>query len=313
METPHKISKLVVAGSALAVLCLILPVPPPLALAAGLVVALTVGNPHPAFCALWSKRLLQISVVGLGFGLDLPSVWQAGKLGFGFTVATIFGTLALGWFLGRLLRLERDASVLISSGTAICGGSAIAAIGAVLNADQRSMSVALVTVFVLNAVALFVFPPLGHALGLTQQEFGLWSAIAIHDTASVVGAAARYGDEALALATTVKLSRALWIVPLALGLAWRRGGPAGRVRIPWFILLFLVAAAVRTLWPAGDAVYDLTQTVAKRLLTLTLLLIGSGLTRTALRESGLRPMVQGVVLWLVISAGGLLAVKSVLP
>ena len=287
-------------------------VSPSLALAAGLLLALTLGNPFPAQSARWAKLLLQVSVVGLGFGLDLPAVWAAGKLGFGFTVATIFGTLALGWLVGRLLRVERETSLLVSTGTAICGGSAIAAVGAVIRADSRAMSVSLGTVFVLNAVALFVFPPLGKALGLSQQEFGLWSAIAIHDTSSVVGAAARYGDEALALATTVKLSRALWIVPLALGLALSRGGGAGRVRIPWFILFFLAAAALRTLWPAGEGAYDLAQLAAKRGLTLTLFLIGVGMSRAALRETGLRPLVQGVVLWLFISVAGLLAVQAVL-
>ena len=287
-------------------------VSPPLALAAGLLLALTLGNPFPAQSARWAKLLLQVSVVGLGFGLDLPAVWAAGKLGFGFTVATIFGTLALGWLVGRLLRVERETSLLVSTGTAICGGSAIAAVGAVIRADSRAMSVSLGTVFVLNAVALFVFPPLGKALGLSQQEFGLWSAIAIHDTSSVVGAAARYGDEALALATTVKLSRALWIVPLALGLALSRGGAAGRVRIPWFILFFLAAAALRTLWPAGEVGYDLAQVAAKRGLTLTLFLIGAGMSRAALRETGLRPLIQGVVLWSFISVAGLLAVQAVL-
>jgi uncharacterized integral membrane protein (TIGR00698 family) len=287
-------------------------VTPPLALAAGLLLALTLGNPFPGGSARWSRRLLQASVIGLGFGLDLPAVWQAGRLGFGFTVATIFGTLAVGWLVGRMLRVEREASLLISTGTAICGGSAIAAVGAVLDADARAMSVALGTVFVLNAVTLFVFPPLGLALGLTQQEFGLWSAIAIHDTSSVVGAAARYGDEALALATTVKLSRALWIVPLAMGLALRRGGGVGRVRIPWFILLFLAAAALRTLWPAGEAAYSVAREAAVRGLTLTLFLIGAGMTRNDLRESGLRPLVQGVVLWAAISVGGFLAVVAVL-
>ncbi len=287
-------------------------VSPPLALAAGLLLALTLGNPFPAQSARWAKLLLQVSVVGLGFGLDLPAVWAAGKLGFGFTVATIFGTLALGWLVGRLLRVERETSLLVSTGTAICGGSAIAAVGAVIRADSRAMSVSLGTVFVLNAIALFVFPPLGKVLGLSQQEFGLWSAIAIHDTSSVVGAAARYGDEALALATTVKLSRALWIAPLALGLALSRGGAAGRVRIPWFILFFLAAAALRTLWPAGEGAYDLAQVAAKRGLTLTLFLIGVGMSRAALRETGLRPLVQGVVLWLFISVVGLLAVQAVL-
>lgn len=285
---------------------------PPQALAAGLVLALSLGNPFPLAASRWSRILLQVAVVGLGFGVDLPAVWQAGRLGFGFTVATIFGTLLLGWLVGRALKIEGDTSLLVSAGTAICGGSAIAAVGAAIRADDRAMSVSLGTVFVLNAVALFVFPPLGRALGLDQLQFGLWSAIAIHDTSSVVGAAARYGDQALALATTVKLSRALWIVPIALVLAVRRGGGRGSVRVPWFILFFLAAAAVRTLLPQGEAVYDLAGTAARRVLTLTLFLIGAGLSRAALRETGLRPLVQGVLLWLAVGIGGLLAVRAVL-
>ena len=287
-------------------------VTPPVALAAGLAFALTLGNPLPAQSQRTAKLLLQASVVGLGFGMNLATVWDAGRTGFAFTVATIAGTLLLGTLLGRLLRVEAQTSLLVSSGTAICGGSAIAAVGGVIEATPEAMSVALATVFILNSVALFVFPPLGHALGMTQRQFGLWAAIAIHDTSSVVGAAARYGDEALRLATTVKLARALWIFPLALGLAARRRTPGAKVRFPWFILWFVVAAGVRTVFPQPVVVYDALRHGATLGLTLTLFLIGAGLTRPALRAVGPRPLVQGVLLWLAISLTSLVAVERFL-
>ena len=284
-------------------------VSPPIALAIGLAFALTLGNPVPDLSHKASKLLLQWSVVGLGFGMNLPAVWDAGKTGFGFTVVTIWGTLLLGYCLGRLLKVESQTSTLVSVGTSICGGSAIAAVGAVIGADASAMSVSLVTVFVLNAVALFVFPPLGHLLGLDQGQFGLWSAIAIHDTSSVVGAAAKYGEEALNLATTVKLSRALWIVPIALGLALLRHRSAAKVKLPWFILAFLAAAGIRTIWPQGAVAYDTIKHLARLGLTLTLFLIGAGLSRRALKTVGFRPMIQGILLWVVVSLAGLVAVR----
>jgi uncharacterized integral membrane protein (TIGR00698 family) len=283
---------------------------PPVALAAGLAFALTLGNPFQEVSHKASKLLLQWSVVGLGFGMNLHAVWAAGRTGFGFTVATIFGTLLVGFWLGRLLKVESQTSHLVSVGTAICGGSAIAAVGAVLDADARAMSVSLCTVFVLNAIALLVFPPLGHLLGMDQQHFGLWSAIAIHDTSSVVGAAAKYGEEALNVATTVKLARALWIFPIVLGLTVVRRRHATRVKLPWFIFAFLAAAGIRTLWPQGGVAYDTIKHVAKLGLTLTLFLIGAGLSRDALRTVGFRPMLQGVLLWLVVSLTGLVAVQT---
>lgn len=285
---------------------------PPVALAAGLVFALTVENPIPAASHQASKLLLQWSVVGLGFGMNLHAVWEAGKTGFGFTVATILGTLIVGFGLGRLLKVEATTSHLVSVGTAICGGSAIAAVGSVLDADSKAMSVSLCTVFVLNAVALLVFPPLGHALGMDQAHFGLWAAIAIHDTSSVVGAAAKYGEEALNIATTVKLARALWIFPIALGLALLKRHGAKRVKWPWFIFAFLAAAGIRTLWPQGEAAYGFLQHAAKLGLTLTLFLIGAGLSREALRSVGFRPMLQGILLWIVVAVSGLVAVQNIL-
>ena len=285
---------------------------PPVALAAGLVFALALGNPLPEASHRAAKMLLQWSVVGLGFGMNLHAVWEAGKTGFGFTVATIFGTLLLGFVLGRLLKVEATTSHLVSVGTAICGGSAIAAVGSVLEADSKAMSVSLCTVFVLNAAALLVFPPLGHALGMDQAHFGLWAAIAIHDTSSVVGAAAKYGEEALAIATTVKLARALWIFPIALGLAFAKRHGAKRIKWPWFIFAFLAAAGLRTLWPQGEAAYAILKHAAKLGLTLTLFLIGAGLSKEALRSVGFRPLLQGVLLWIVVSISGLLAVQNIL-
>lgn len=277
---------------------------PPIALGLGLALALTLGNPYQAKTAKIAKYLLQASVVGLGFGMNLRQVAAAGRSGFLFTLATIFGTLALGWIAGRALRIEPRVTHLISSGTAICGGSAIAAVGPVIDARNEEMSVSLATVFVLNSVALFVFPPLGHAAGLSQGQFGVWSAIAIHDTSSVVGAAAKFGDEALRIATTVKLTRALWIVPLTLGTAFAFRKTA-RVTIPWFILWFLLASLVRTYF---DGPFDLIVPIARVGLTLTLFLIGAGLSRASLRAVGVRPLLLGVILWIAISTVSLFAV-----
>jgi len=218
----------------------------------------------------------------------------------------------LGIWLGRLLKVESQTSVLVSVGTAICGGSAIAAVGAVLEADAKAISVSLCTVFVLNAVALLLFPTLGHALGMDQLHFGLWSAIAIHDTSSVVGAAAKYGEEALNMAATVKLARALWIFPIVLGLAVLKRHHAAKVKLPWFVFAFLAAAGIRTMWPQGEVAYDTIKQGAKLGLTLTLFLIGASLSRDVVRTVGLRPMLQGVLLWIVVSIAGLVAVQSIL-
>ena len=281
---------------------------PPVALACGFVVALTVGRPFPDFTNKAAKYLLQWSVAGLGFGMNMNEVWTAGSTGFGFTVATIAGTLLLGWLLGRALRVESQASCLISSGTAICGGSAIAAVGAVLNADKKAISVALAIVFFLNAIALFVFPPVGKMLGMSQEQFGLWAAIAIHDTSSVVGAAVKYGDIALQVAAPVKLTRALWIIPLALGLSFFIRHKSGKITVPWFILFFVLAAVMRTMLPQGEDGYLLIKNAAKIGLTFTLFLIGTGLSREAIRNVGVRAMVQGFILWFIISLTSLFAV-----
>ncbi len=291
---------------------------PPLALVLGLVAALTFGNPFPEFTKKATKYLLQASVVLLGFGMNIRAVYEAGKDGILFTIATIFGTLLLGYAVGKLLRVERKVSTLVSSGTAICGGSAIAAVAPVIEADAEEMSVSLGTVFVLNSVALILFPPTGHFLGMTENQFGIWSAIAIHDTSSVVGAAAAYGSEALAIATTVKLARALWIAPIALMFAmiYRKKGESrgAKIAIPWFILFFLLASLVRTFAPSFvlPSIMDSFVNLGKAGLVVTLFLIGAGLSRATLKKVGVRPLLQGIILWIAISVVSLVAVMRFL-
>ena len=291
---------------------------PPVALALGLILAFTIGSPYPSLNGKPTKYLLQTSVVLLGFGMNLTEVYKAGRDGILFTIATIFGTLILGYFVGKLLSVPAKTSTLISSGTAICGGSAIAAVGPAINARSEEMSVSLGTVFVLNSIALFAFPLIGHALGLSQGQFGVWSAIAIHDTSSVVGAAGTYGAEALAIATTVKLARALWIAPVALLFAYiyrkKDGGPTAKIAIPWFIFLFLGATVVRTYSTSivFPSVFDSLVNLAKAGMTVTLFLIGTSLSRETLKNVGVRPLIQGVFLWIVISVTALFAVLNLL-
>jgi uncharacterized integral membrane protein (TIGR00698 family) len=280
---------------------------PPIALALGLALALTIG--HPFKTSKMTRLLLQVSVVGLGFGMNLQKVVQAGRTGVLFTIVTIAGTLFLGWLIGRAMNISRGIAHLISSGTAICGGSAIAAVGPVIGASDEEMSVSLGTVFILNSVALFAFPMIGAALHLSQTQFGVWAAIAIHDTSSVVGAASSYGAEALQIATTVKLARALWIVPLTLGTAFAFRKQTARVAIPWFIFFFLVAAVIRTYVPGP---WDWIVRGARIGLTVTLFLIGASLSRRSLATVGVRPLILGVVLWILISAAGLWAVTTTL-
>lgn len=282
-------------------------VTPPVSLFLGLVFALLCGQAYPKFNKKVSKKLLQYSVVGLGFGMNLHASLASGKEGMLFTIVSVVGTMLIGMFIGRkLLKVNRDTSYLISSGTAICGGSAIAAVGPVIKAKDSDMSVALATVFVLNAVALFVFPVLGEWLGLTQQEFGTWAAIAIHDTSSVVGAGAAYGEEALQVATTIKLTRALWIIPLALVTSFIFKSEGRKVSIPWFILWFIVAILINTY--VLDAVPQVGKAIsglARKGLIITMFFIGASLSADVLKSVGVKPLVQGVLLWLVISVGSL--------
>ena len=281
-------------------------VSPPIALFLGLLFALFFGQAYPKFNKKVSKKLLQYSVVGLGFGMNLQASLQSGKEGMAFTIVSVVGTMLIGWIIGRkLLKVERDTSYLISSGTAICGGSAIAAVGPVLKAKDTEMSVALGTVFILNAIALFVFPVIGHALDMTQQQFGMWAAIAIHDTSSVAGAGAAYGEEALQVATTIKLTRALWIIPLALATSFIYKSKGQKISIPWFILFFVLAMIFNTYvlstTEVGTMIGHYINDFARKSLTITLFFIGASLSRDVLKSVGIKPLIQGVLLWIIIS------------
>ncbi len=274
---------------------------PVIALFLGILLSLTIGVPYSKLTKKLSKYLLQISVVGLGFGMNLHQSLQAGKEGMIFTIISVIGVMILGAFLGKLLKINRKNSYLISSGTAICGGSAIAAVAPVIDADENDTSLALITIFVLNAIALFIFPPIGRALDLSQVQFGTWAAIAIHDTSSVVGAGAAYGDEALKVATTIKLTRALWIIPLAFVSAFIFKTKGRKASIPYFIIWFVVAMLINTYFALPQIITTNIVFVAKKLLTVTLFLIGCGLSVSALKAVGVKPLLLGVILWVIIS------------
>lgn len=281
-------------------------VTPPVALFLGLAFALTCGQAFPVFNKKASKYLLQYAVVGLGFGMDLHASLASGKEGMEFTVLSVAGTLLIGWVIGRkCMKINRNTSYLISSGTAICGGSAIAAVGPVLKAKDSEMSVALGTIFILNAIALFLFPAVGHALGMSQEDFGTWAAIAIHDTSSVVGAGAAYGEEALRIATTIKLTRALWIIPVALITSFIFKSKGQRISIPWFIFFFILAMLLNTYLlgssETGIAIGNAINGFARKILTITLFFIGASLSRDVLKSVGARPLLQGILLWAAIS------------
>jgi uncharacterized integral membrane protein (TIGR00698 family) len=273
----------------------------------GLLFALLCGQAYPKFNKKVSKKLLQYSVVGLGFGMNLHASLASGKEGMIFTIISVIGTMLIGMFIGcKFLKVNRDTSYLISSGTAICGGSAIAAVGPVIKAKDSDMSVALATIFILNAIALFIFPIFGEWIGLSQQEFGTWAAIAIHDTSSVVGAGAAYGEEALQVATTIKLTRALWIIPLALvtSVIFKNGGK--KISIPWFILWFIVAILLNTY--VLDSVPEVGKVIsglARKGLIITMFFIGASLSTDVLKSVGVKPLIQGVLLWIVISVSSL--------
>lgn len=281
---------------------------PAIALFLGILLSLTIGVPYSKLTKKLSKYLLQISVVGLGFGMNLHQSLQAGKEGMIFTIISVIGVMILGAFLGKLLKINRKNSYLISSGTAICGGSAIAAVAPVIDADENDTSLALITIFVLNAVALFIFPPIGRALDLSQVQFGTWAAIAIHDTSSVVGAGAAYGDEALKVATTIKLTRALWIIPLAFVSAFIFKTKGRKASIPYFIIWFVVAMLINTYFALPQIITTNIVFIAKKLLTVTLFLIGCGLSVSALKAVGVKPLLLGVILWVIISVVTLLVV-----
>lgn len=291
-------------------------VSPPVSLLCGLIFALVFGEAYPTFNKTMSKKLLQYSVVGLGFGMNVYSALASGGTGMLFTIISVFGTLLLGWFIGtKLFKIDSVLSYLISAGTAICGGSAIAAVGPIVKAKSTDMTVSLGVVFILNAVALFIFPAIGKYLSLSDQTFGTWVAIAIHDTSSVVGAAQAYSEEALNVATTIKLTRALWIVPVALLTSFlfrdKTSEDSGKkIAVPMFIIFFIVALLLNTYllskFEMGMQISKFISVISKKCLTLTLFFIGAGLSKSVLRSVGIKPLIFGVLLWIIISVVSLI-------
>lgn len=281
---------------------------PAVALFAGIVLALFVGNPYGALSKKVSKYLLQAAVVGLGFGMNLHESLAAGKDGIIFTIVSVTGVMVIGYSIGRMMGILPKLSYLISAGTAICGGSAIAAVSPVVKADDNETSISLAVIFTLNAIALFIFPPIGEMLGLTQNQFGLWAAIAIHDTSSVVGAASIYGEEALKVATTVKLTRALWIIPLSIVSIFifarqnrNQEGEKTKINIPWFIFLFILAMVISTYISLPEGLLEVIKVASHKALSVTLFLIGCGLSVASIKKVGFKPVLLGVILWIIIS------------
>lgn len=283
------------------------------AVVAGLVFTVLFGNPFAARTARMTSPMLGLAIVLMGFRLNLRTVLETGLRGLGYTVVGLALAMALGVAIGRKMRLERDTTLLISTGTAVCGGSAIAAVAPVLDAKPHSVAISTAVVFILNAVALILFPIIGHHFGFTQEQFGLWSAIAIHDTSSVVGATMQYGAKAMEVGVTVKLARTLWIVPLALAVSLAvprgEGGKRARIRIPWFIPCFLLASAAVTLFPALGKVGGALGEVSKCLMVMTLFLIGSNVSVAKIKEMGVKPLLHGIWLWAVVLVVWFFAVK----
>jgi uncharacterized integral membrane protein (TIGR00698 family) len=276
----------------------------------GLIIAQFIGHPYLNLNHKATHILLQVSVVGLGFGMNVNSALEAGKEGFIFTIVSIVGTIIIGVLLGKLLKIDDKISYLIATGTAICGGSAIAAISPVIKANEKQISVALGTIFIFNSVALVLFPIVGHYLNLSESQFGLWCAIAIHDTSSVVGAAEKYGPHALEVATTIKLARALWIIPIAFLSTLIFKSKETKIKIPYFIGLFVLAMIANTYIPLVQNYSHYITSFAKATLTLTLFLIGCGLSKKVLVSVGFKPLVQGILIWIIISAATLWAIYS---
>ncbi len=306
----------------LLLVCVVFPfIDAPIALVIGLLVAFIMGHPFLSMNKKATTMLLQVSVVCLGFNMNFEKALLAGKDGFLFTVGTILLTLVAGYFIGKRLKIDDNTSMLISNGTAICGGSAIAAIAPIIKADDEQISVALGTIFILNSVALFLFPVLGHLIGFTDVQFGTWCAIAIHDTSSVVGAASKFSNEALQVATTIKLERALWIIPLSLATAFFQKSK-GKIKIPYFIFYFVLAILVATYLPvflpatgtkiAGATIFNWLFQIGRKGLVVTLFLIGSGLSLKTIQKVGWRPILQGVLLWIIIGGTSLFVIKELI-
>lgn len=284
----------------------------PIALLAGLIFAFSFKNPCPKFNKKTSKYLLQVAVVCLGFNMNLHESLKSGSEGMMFSVVSVIGVMALGILIGYWFHINRKTAYLISSGTAICGGSAIAAVGPVLKADENEMAVSLGVIFILNAVALFIFPPIGHMLDMSQQQFGTWAAIAIHDTSSVVGAGEQYGETALQMATLIKLTRALWIIPLALVTMFIFREKGSKISIPWFIFIFILAMVVNTYVALPGWFVDTMVWIARRGMVVTLFLIGASLSVATVRQVGVKPLLLAILLWIVISLTSLgVALKTI--
>lgn len=284
---------------------------PALALFAGLVFALIFPMPFPKFNKKGSKYLLQASVVGLGFGMNVVTALKSGSEGMMFTIVSVIGVMAFGILIGMWMHLNRKTAYLISSGTAICGGSAIAAVGPVLKADDHEMAVSLGVIFILNAIALFIFPPIGHYFGMTQAQFGTWAAIAIHDTSSVVGAGDAYGAEACQIATLIKCTRALWIIPLAFATMFIfRDKKGSKISIPCFIFLFVAAMVVNTYCGIPSAVSDTIVYISKKALVVTLFFIGAGLSVGMVKKVGIRPLLLAILLWIIIGVSSFMVVMN---
>lgn len=280
----------------------------PIALLAGIILTNIFRSTTVKSKSSLVKRLLQVSIIGLGFGMNINNALEVGKEGLLLTVFTLTFVFLLGWGLSKVFGLDKKIAYLISSGTAICGGSAIAAVAPLIKANEKEISIAIGTVFILNAVALFAFPVIGHLLELTQHDFGIWSAIAIHDTSSVVGAASQYGEEALEIATTVKLSRALWIIPLCIVTAFAFKQQDQGIKMPYFILLFIVAMLISTWLPQFAELFSWISYIAKRLLVLTLFLVGTQLTLDTIKTAGVKSMLFGSILWIAVSIVSLVVI-----
>ncbi|MFR9650007.1 MAG: putative sulfate exporter family transporter [Rikenellaceae bacterium] len=276
---------------------------PAFSLFMGIAYALVFEVPYKEHTSKLSSLLLKVAVVGIGFGMNIEESLRSSSQGILFTIFSVVIVMVAGVLIGRAMKVGRHEGYLIASGTAICGGSAIAAVAPVIGAKRDEMSISLAVVFTLNAIAMLIFPYIGRALDLSQSQFGMWAAIAIHDTSAVVGAAKAYGEEALQIATTVKLSRALWIIPLSLitALVFRRQGGASKISIPWFIFLFIIAMTINTYLPLGEVVSNIIKVGSHKILNLTLFLIGSSLSLASMREMGVKPVVLGVILWVLIS------------
>ena len=280
-------------------LCLMPFITPAISLVTGLLFSLL--GLRQVNISRYSSLVLKASIVLMGFGMNLTQVISTSKAGFMDTAISVVFVMGAGLLIGKLLKVDSKIAMLVSSGTAICGGSAIAAVAPIINAKNHQISFSLIIVFVLNAIALFIFPVIGHWFNLSQETFGYWAAIAIHDTSSVVGAGATYGAEALATATTVKLIRALWIIPLSITIAlFQKDRSGDKVKIPWFILLFVISIVVAYLIPQGQETYVHLNWLGKKGMVIALFLIGSSISLAEAKKAGFRSFVLGVALWLLI-------------